>query len=79
MDAVEYLLSEGLDRVRVEAIDRLVAHLCSLTEEECIAKYRKGRKEHNQDLEAIATEKELREEAMDIVNYAAISMLQKHQ
>ena len=62
-------------------IDYCVTHRQKLEQQldkfkqDCLAKFDKGRKEHNEDISKIDYEKEIYDEMLDLVNYSIMKKL----
>lgn len=66
-------------RIKARAMQDFDDYIYCLTPEACMAKFQKGRKEHKDDLMKLDVDEEMLEEVKDILNYAAISILQNER
>jgi hypothetical protein len=65
-------ISEDFIKVRLNAAARVLSTILLLEKDEVLAKFDAGEREHGDDPLTLDSEKEIRQEAMDIVCYAAL-------
>lgn len=75
-DLVKRLIKRKFPELKEEFLLWAVAILPSITAEECLEKYERGRKEHGDDISRVDALASLREELVDGINYVAIDSFQ---
>ena len=78
-ERVKVLVFDHLDFLKMEAIERFVEKITTITSEGAWEKWCKGRKEHKDDLEALPTGINIENEAIDTLLYTGVEISQVYQ